>query len=458
MPTLKIENAKYILTLDPSRRIVRDGSILVDGRRIARVGKASEMRALPADSVIDAKDMVVTPGFINGHVHVSYAHATRGIFPDDLFVTDYLAKVFTLQSAMNEEEEYYTSLLAITELLKYGTTCFFDPGSTKFIDACMQAYEDSNCRIVLGWQVTDQPNPLNVPVTSTKEALFQIERTIRDYDHRLNDRVRVWATPFSSDFCSDGLLRGAKGLADQYGTGMTLHQANSPWSVESHLKNHGRRPIQYLEDLGVLSPNVLLAHVIGLDEAEIDSMARTGTKAVVCPTASLKSGGGTAARGKLPEMLQKGVCVSLGTDAGNNSNIVETLRALYLAAVIYKDARQNTSMVSAESAVEMATIKGAESLGLSRDVGSIEAGKKADLVLFDTMRPEWRTLFNPVNSLVYNADGRSVHTVLVDGKIVVEDHQPVFVNEKKLIEKVQELGEGLLSRTGVSFPPRWPVE
>ncbi len=114
-------------------------------------------------------------------------------------------------------------------------------------------------------------------------------------------------------------------------------------------------------------------------------------------------------------------------------------------------------MIPAETALEMATIQGAKALGLDSQIGSIEVGKKADLVLFDTKRPEWRTMFNPVNNLVYNADGRSVHTVLVDGKVVVEDHVPLFVDEWELIQKVQELGAGMLQRTGVSFPQRWPI-
>ena len=130
---------------------------------------------------------------------------------------------------------------------------------------------------------------------------------------------------------------------------------------------------------------------------------------------------------------------------------------MYLAAVIYKDARQSTSAIPAETALEMATIQGATALGLGEEIGSIEVGKKADLVLFDTKRPEWRTLFNPVNNLVYSADGRSVHTVIVDGKVVVEDHIPLYVDEWELIQRVQQLGESLLERTGVSFPSRWPV-
>ena len=426
--TLKIHGARFVVTVDEPRRIIKDGSILVEGQRITRIGNASEMESVPADRVIDARGMVVTPGLCNGHMHISYAHATRGIFPDDLGPA-YLPNVFKLQAAMTEEEEYLTSLLAITELLKYGTTCFLDPGSTKHLDACMRAYEESGCRIIVGRHVTDLPNPLNLPVYETDEAIALMEETIQKYNHRLDDRVRAWAMPFSAGFATPELLAGAKALADDHETGMTLHHSNSAQGIEASLEQFGVRPTVHLEDIGLLGPNVLLAHVLELDETEVDCLARTQTKAVVCPTAAIKGGAGMTARGMLPEMLQKGVTVGLGTDAGNNSNLLETLRSMYLIAVLYKDGRRDVGMVSAETALEMATIQCARALGLGDDIGSIEVGKKADLVLFDTRRPEWATLFNPVNNLVYNADGRSVHTVIVDGKVVVEDHVPLFVDE-----------------------------
>lgn len=456
MATLKIQGARFILTVDTERRIIEDGSILVDGQRIVQVGKSSDMESVPADQVIDASEMVITPGFCNGHMHVSYAHATRGIFPDDLG-PDYLPNVFKLQGVMTEDEEYHTSLLGITELLKYGTTCFMDPGSTKYLDACMQAYEESGTRIITGVHATDLPNPVNVPVYSTSEGASVIENTIKTYDGRLDGRVSAWAMPFDADYCTEEFLVACKRIADEYGTGMNLHQANTRASVEASIKNRGMRPVEYLDSIGILGPNLTLAHVIGVNEAEIDAMVRTQTKAVMCPTNSLKQGGGTTVRGMLPEMLEKGLCVGIGTDAGNNSNLVETMRSMYLVAGLYKDARETPTVVPPESAIEMATINGAKALGLDDEIGSIEVGKKADLVLFDTKRPEWRTLFNPVNNLVYNADGRSVHTVIVDGRIVVENHKPTFVDEWELIQKVQEIGEGMLARTGISFPPKWPV-
>ena len=442
--------------MDSERRIIKDGALLIENDRIVKVGKPDASIDWDADQVIDASEMVITPGFVNGHLHASYAHATRGIFPDGLG-SEYLPNVFSLQSAMTPLEEYWTSLLAITELLKYGTTCFLDPGSTKYLDACLSAYEQSGCRVVVGAQVVDKPNPLNLPVMSTKDASILIRDTIETYDHELDGRVRAWAMPFSPEFASIPLLRLAKDLADEHGTGLTLHFNNNLRYITDCRVSTGLRPSHMLRNNGILGTNVLLSHGLGLDESEVVCLAESGSKVVVCPTAAIKSGFGMAQSGLLPEMLTQGLTVCLGTDAGNNSNLIETMRSMYLAAVLYKDSREDVNLIPPETALEMATINGAQALGLSNDIGSIEVGKKADLVLFDTKRPEWRTMFNPINNLVYNADGRSVHTVIVDGRVVVENYNLVYADEWEIIQKVQELGENLLSRTGINFPSVWPM-
>jgi 5-methylthioadenosine/S-adenosylhomocysteine deaminase len=455
-PTLKIAGARFILTMDRERRIIADGSILVRGARIARVGKAAELAAEPADRVIDARDMVVTPGFVNGHIHISYAHATRGIFPDDLG-RQYLPYVFRLQAALTPEEEYLTSLLALTELVSTGTTCLLDPGSTKHLDACLPAYAASGCRIIVGEHITDRPNPLNLPVYRTDAAAARIAATIERYHGQLEGRVRAWAMPFSAEFCSPELLQAAVQIARRHGTGLTLHHNVSPEQAQAWVARHGRRPLQTLEAWGCLGPDVVLSHALGLDLGEVETLARTGTRVVAVPTAAVKSGAGMTRDGLLPEMLARGVVAGLGTDAANNANLIETQRAMYLIAVLYKDARRDVRAMPAETVLELATIGGAAALGLADEIGSIEPGKRADLVLFDTMRPEWRTLFNPVNALVYGADGRSVHTVLIDGQVVVEGYRPVFVDLPALIREVQVIGARVLERTGIAFAPRWPV-
>src|ERR1041385_507636 len=180
--SLKIEGAAFAITVDAHRRVIRDATVICDGARITHVGKADELRDVPADQTIDAHGGVLLPAFVNGHMHISYAHAVRGLFPDDLVGRERLREVFRLQSAMTEDEEYWTTLLAIIELIKSGTVTFVDPGSTKFVDACMQAYADSGCRVITGECVTDRQLDLALPVHSTASALERTAAFIRKYD------------------------------------------------------------------------------------------------------------------------------------------------------------------------------------------------------------------------------------------------------------------------------------
>ena len=455
-PTLKIENARYLITVDSQRRIVQDGSILVEGSQISRVGKASELAGVRADRVIDARHMVVTPGFFNGHMHISYAHCVRGIFPDDQGSP--LKHVFALQTAMTEDEEYWTTLIGLLELVKNGNVCFLDPGSTKFPDACLQAYQDAGIRVVMGEGVIDRDSPLALPRYPTDEAVARTAAFVKTWDGRLQGRIRAWAMPFSAETCTAELIRASRRIAEETGTGLTLHHNSGAQARKDYGAAHGTTPTGYLEKIGALGPNVLLAHVLGIDDTEIDAIARTGTAVVMCPSTAAKGGRGVGEHGRMPELLARGVRIALGCDSPNNSNYLDLVRAMNMAAVQYKDARQDMRVIPAESALEMATRLGAGALGQGDQLGAIEPGKKADLVLFDTQRPEWQALFNPVNNLVYNADGRSIHTVVIDGRVVVDAYRQSFVDEAKLFSTVQEIGERLQARTGITFPrSRWPV-
>src|SRR5262244_3944027 len=217
---LRIDHARYVITVDAQRRIIVDGSVLIENGRISRVGKAAELAGAGADRVIDARHLVVAPGFVNGHMHISYAHAVRGIFPDD--VGSPLDSVFKLQLAMTEEEEHATTLLGLVELLKSGTVCFVDPGSTKFPDACLQAYDDAGIRVIIGECVSDQDAPFPLPRYSTSEAVKKTAAFLGKWQGRLDGRIKAWAMPFSPETCSADLLRGVKSVADEHRTFLTL--------------------------------------------------------------------------------------------------------------------------------------------------------------------------------------------------------------------------------------------
>ncbi|EJN17876.1 cytosine deaminase-like metal-dependent hydrolase [Pseudomonas sp. GM79] len=456
MPTrsIKIDNADYLFTMDPQRRIIRGGSILIEGSRITRVGTKAELADVTADRVIDARGRIVTPGFVNAHDHL-YPQIMRGLFLDELTST-YVEESCAVRNVMSEDEEYIATLASLTEHLKNGTTTVLNPSDSQRHETAFQAYEAAGARVIMGRNVTDTANEIHINVQSTPDALAELKKIIKTYHGRCDGRVSAWVMlAYASSDCSPEFATAAKKIADDYGVGMTFHQSARPRHIQRALRDHNMRPIQYLEKLGVVGPNVVLGHGILLDQAEIDILARTETRVVMCPTTSLRCGYGTTQHGKLPEMLKQGVVVGLGTDSADFGS-VDMMRVMCLTAGIYKDARESTAMIHAETALEMATIQGAKAIGLDHEIGSLEVGKKADIVILNTNSLEWQPLINPINSLVYNADGRSVETVIVDGQIKIENGSPTFISEDKLINDLRAAAEQLVARSGHKVPSRWP--
>jgi 5-methylthioadenosine/S-adenosylhomocysteine deaminase len=453
--SLKIADAEYVLTVDAQRRILRNASILVEGDRITAIGSAAELADAPADRVIDGSAMLVTPGFVDTHNHLD-SQILRCAF-GDTYGPEYIPATAKARAVMTEEQSYLGTLVALTEFLRSGTTCIVTPGDTPHLYAAIDAHVESGARTMVGSQVSDVDNPLQVPVLETEAALADLERTLGTYDGLGNGRIRAWVTlSHATEWVSRDLVVGAKRLADEHGTGLTVHQSARQAQVDNCLAQHGMRPVEYLQDIGVAGPNVLLAHCLLVDDHEIEIMARTGLRAGMCPQASLRLGMGTSTRGRLPEMLEAGITVGLGTDS-TEFGPADVLHAAFLDATLYKDGRGDPSLIPAETALELATIGGATAAGIDHEIGSLQVGKKADLVLFDTRRPEWRPLFNPVSQLIYTAGRQGVHTVIVDGSIRVEARRATFVSETDLAQRVQDQGEQLLREAGLAVSHRWPV-
>ena len=234
---------------------------------------------------------------------------------------------------------------------------------------------------------------------------------------------------------------------------MSPVQADPDW----YLARHRRRPIAYLADLGVLGSNVILTHAVHLDEREVALLADAGANIAHCATTALKGAYGVTAVGRLPEMQAQGVNITIGTDGSNNSNYHDLMRATYLIAGLFKDARRDPTLFPAEQAYSCATINGAKALQMSDQIGSLEVGKKADFVAHDTDRPEWRPLFNVANQLVWSADGRGVHSVWVDGVRVVDNYRCTTIDEDRIYAEVQTAGEAIVARSGLPIKSRWPV-
>ena len=448
-----IEHAT-VITLDRDRRILTDGSIVVDGRDIVQVGPARTVRPpRPPARIIDARRRVVLPGFVDTHVHLS-EHLNRGLLLDDIPVDRYLPDwLIPLYSVITPEEEQVSALLACIEMIRTGTTTFCEAGTLFDVAAVADTVEAVGMRAVLGrwsWDLATGPGPMQ---QTTADALRLNEAMLETVHGRASGRIGAWPLLLGFGTCSPALMQGARALAERYGVGWGMMQ----FASHPSRRTADRVALAKLDALGVLTPATKLAHMVYVGDEDIALLARRGVKVSHCPTAGLKHIKGLAAHGRFVEMLDAGVCVSLGGDSGNGSNHFDMLRLMYLAATLYKDARLDVSVMPPERALEMATIRGAEALLLERAVGSIEPGKRADLVLYDLDVPEWRPLLNPVNNLVYAATGASVRTVLIDGRVVLDEGRLTMLDERAVYERAEALARQQIARAGLSIKSKWPV-
>ncbi|MFJ4681858.1 amidohydrolase family protein [Streptomyces sp. NPDC088789] len=448
-----------VVTVDDSRRVISDGAVAIRDDLIVAVGKTADVTARwHSDTVIDGRRFVVTPGLINTHVHITGEPLTRGFVPDD---TPFLENVFEwltpIHTHYTEEDEHISAQLAALEMLKSGTTTFLEAGTIRFIDPVVEALTEIGIRARVGpwaWDLVPEPAVLRM---STAQAIARLGDTMERYASVADGRVRAWPIIIGHTCCSDELWRAAKALSVEYGTGFSFHMSPAAMDPEGFLATHGQRPMVHLDKLGVLGRNVILTHAVHVDDEEVALLARTGTSVSHCPTTALKVSYGVTQIGKFPEMVAAGVNVAIGTDGNNASNYHDLMRATYLVAGLFKDARRDATVFPAEDAFAMATRGGARGLQAEHEIGSIETGKKADLVLHDTHRPEWRPLHNVANQLVWSADGRGVHTVFVDGRRVVDNYRCTTIDEDDLLRRAQTAGEGIVARSGLPDRAKWPT-
>jgi 5-methylthioadenosine/S-adenosylhomocysteine deaminase len=448
-----IEHAT-VLTVDAERRILADGSVLVDDRDIAQVGPAASVSPpRTPDRVIDGRRRVVAPGFVDTHVHLT-EHLSRGLMRDDIPVPRYLPDwLLPLYCTVTPEEEAAAALLACVEMIRTGTTTFCEAGTLFDVAAVAEAVERVGMRAILGRWTWDLEGRTGRMRQTTDEALALTEDVLGKVHGRAGGRISAWPLLLGFGTCSDALIQGAHALAARHGVGWGMMQA----ALHPARPSRDTLPLAHLDALGVLDAKTKLAHMVYVDDADIALLARRGVKIAHCPTAGLKHTKGLAAHGRFPEMVDAGICVSLGGDSGNGSNHFDMLRLMYLAATVYKDARNDVGVLPAERVLEMGTIRGAEALLLDRHVGSVEPGKRADLVLYDLDTPEWRPLLNPVNNLVYAASGASVRTVLIDGRVVLDEGRLTTLDERGLYERVERLSREHVRRAGVPIESVWPV-
>ncbi len=441
-----------IVTMDPIRRVIQNGAVLIDGEIILAVGQSDQVKSdFSFTNRIDAGNKVILPGFIDTHVHLS-EHICRSLIPDD--AQDWMPNwLLPLYANLSEEDEYYASMLACIEMVRSGTTTFCEAGTCIHPEEAARAMQQVGIRGILGrwtWDLRSEPISLN---QSTDEALENNVKLI-DFIGRLNEnRIRCWPLVLGMETASDELLVGAKQLADKHGLGLGfMHASNIP-SMETV---DTMRSLRHFADLGVLDRNVKITHMVYADDEDLDLLKKYEVKVAHCPTAAMKHCKGLSKYGKFPEMKSGGICVSLGADSANGSDHVNMLRIIHIVAQIYKDARRDYRIFPAETVLEMATLDGAEALLMANNIGSIEVGKNADLIIFDRHHPEWHPLLNVANSLVYAVTDRSIDSVFIAGEKVLEQGRMVNVDEEEIYANVDRLSRKLMDRAGIRPVLKWP--
>ena len=448
-----------VVTMNKTRDIVREGAVAVRDGLIVEVGKASELgERYEADQTLGGEKFVVTPGLVNSHIHITGEPLTRGYVPDDTpFEENVFQWLCPLYSVHTAEEERLSAQLAAVEMLKSGTTTFLEAGTIRFLDEVFDGLAEVGIRGRLGRWVWDLPPEPDVYKQNTDEAIGFLQYQLETLKSVADGRLGAWAILVGHTTCSDPLWRATRDLASEHGTGMSFHMSPAKSDPEGFVAEFGRRPMIHLGELGVLDDDVVVTHCVQVDDRELAVMAEAGVHVAHCPTTALKVSYGITQVGKMPEMVMSGINVAIGTDGNNASNYSDLMRATYLVAGLFKDARQDPQMFPAETAYEMATLGGARAMQMASEIGSLEVGKKADLVLHDTDRPEWRPLLNVMNQLVWSADGRGVHTVLVNGRTVVEGGRVTALDEDQFYARCQDAGEAVVARSGLPDKAKFPV-
>jgi cytosine/adenosine deaminase-related metal-dependent hydrolase len=452
----------WVLTVDADRRVFRDGFVAIDGSKIVAVGRHRELaQRYRGRRVIDGTNKVTMPGMSNGHRHLLCC--AKGAMPEGGTTLEALRRfIYPSFAQLTEEDMHAYALHATAEMIRFGTTSFEEPGCNH-LPAVLDAITTSGMRCRTGPWTWDQagsagdnglPHWLSFTAQECLQRLEQGLETVRAFG---NPRIRDAVTIEGVGTCSDELTAGAAKLAQEAQSLMVLHKATSEREVEIELEQFGHRPVEHMLKIGALNDRVFMNHVTCINDDEVQMIADTGVRISQNPSTALKLAKGTTRTGKWPELLAADVPVMLGTDAENCSNHQDITRAMYLAALLPRDARADPNAVTAEQAIEMATINGSRALGWDDIVGGLQVGKEADITVFDATDFDWRPLHNPVANLVYGATGHSVHTVLIGGDVVLDNKTLTWADPDELREQVEAIDRRVLSEIGIDPKPQWPV-
>jgi 5-methylthioadenosine/S-adenosylhomocysteine deaminase len=423
-----------IITLDDANRVF-EGSVAIDRGRIAAVKpSATGSFNIAFDDVIDGRGCALLPGFVQTHIHLCQT-LFRGA-ADDLELIDWLKRrVWPMEAAHTPESLYASARLGIAELIKGGTTCALTMETVNHTDSVFRAVEESGFRATVGKCMMDQGDDApEALIEETENSIAESLDLMERWNGQAEGRIRYCFAPRFAVSCTRELLERVAILSRELGLMVHTHASENRDEIAMVERATGMRNIEYLRDVGLTAPHVVLAHCVHLDDAEMEVLRSTGAHVSHCPSSNLKLASGIA---RIAEMLDRGVSVSLGADGAPCNNRLDMFTEMRTAALLQKVLRGSIAL-PALTTLRMATTGGARALGLADQIGSVEVGKRADLQLVNLNRLHTTPQPDPISTIVYAAEAGDVETVIIDGRIVMRDGELITLNEQDVINEARD--------------------
>lgn len=419
-----------LLTMDSRGTQFKNGAVAIEGEKIVTLGPADDFSSWNASRIIDARGGIIMPGLVNAHTHAAMT-CFRGLADDLPLMTWLNDYIFPAEAKLDYEKVYCGTLLACAEMISSGTTCFCD--MYLFEDAVACAAKHAGMRAVVGEVLYDFPSPNYGPI---EQGFAYIEMLIEKWKN--DPLINIAVEPHSPYLCSPDLLKRASFLAEKNNIPLVIHVSETESEVRKSKEKHGLTPVGLLADLDVLSPNLLACHCVALTDEDISLLRRFDVKVSHNPESNMKLASGIA---PIPELLKAGVCVGLGTDGCASNNDLDIFLEMDTAAKLHKVNTFDPTVMDAYTVLKMCTIDGARSLGLDDITGSLEPGKRADIIIIDTHKPHLTPMYNPISHLVYAVKGSDVTTSIINGKIVMENGRLLTLKLEDIIEKVNIIAD-----------------
>ncbi|CAB5079204.1 S-adenosylhomocysteine deaminase (EC; Methylthioadenosine deaminase (EC [Olavius algarvensis associated proteobacterium Delta 3] len=424
-----IENG-WVITMDDQGTQYDRGAVAIDGDRIVAVGHGRDLSHWNGGKVIDAGGGIIMPGLVNVHTHAAMT-CFRGLADDLPLMTWLNDHIFPAEATLDDNKVYLGTLLACAEMIRSGTTCFCD--MYLFEDAVARAAHTAGLRAVVGEVLYDFPSPNYGPIEKGFEYTRELIDTWRD-----DPLITIAVEPHSPYLCSADLLKKAADMSRQHAIPLVIHVAETTDEVARSRTDHGRTPVAYLESIGVLSSNLLACHCVHLQPADIERLRKHDVKVAHNPESNMKLASGIA---PVPELQKAGVCIGLGTDGCASNNDLDMFSEMDTAAKLHKVHSHDPTVMAADTVLKMATIDGARALGLDGEIGSIEPGKQADVIVLDTRKPHLTPMYHPISHLVYAAKGSDVTASVVNGQVLMEEGRLLTLDIDDIFRDVGNIAE-----------------